>query len=186
MTTWYEFDWRYSSIQRIFESLSLGLKSVEYDLEESERSTELYFDADMALEHANGLFGIAFVTAQTYITAIVSDANKVAKSSIQFKKDQLLKDYSECLLGLTVTKLEFCNAMANYFKHHDEWARWSGIGHSQKTIAILHAAGIREDDSYPCVSAANILLSKDDWDLDPLLQTLSNWRKVVIEACKSK
>ncbi len=106
MTTWYEFDWRYSSTQRIFESLSQGLKSVEHDLNESEQSSELYFDVDMALEHADGLFGIAFVTAQTYITGVVSDANKVSKSGIQFKKDQLLREYSDCLLGLTVTKMD--------------------------------------------------------------------------------
>jgi hypothetical protein len=186
MSTWYEFDWRYSSVRRIFVSLSQGLKNIERDLEESERSSELFFDADMALEHADGLFGIAFVTAQTYITGVVSDTNRVAKSDIQFKKDQLLRNYSDCLSGLTVTKLEFCNAMANYFKHHDEWASWSGIGYSQKTITILRTVGIREDDSYPCVSAANVLLSKDDWDLAPLLQMLSSWRKVAIEACKSK
>jgi hypothetical protein len=187
MTTRYEIDWRYSSIQRIFESLSQGLKSVEYDLDEAEQSSELYFDADMALEHADGLFGIAFVAAQTYITGVVSDANKVAKLGIQLKKNQLLKDYSDFLGGLTITKLEFCDAMANYFKHHDEWAHWSsGTGQNQKTIAILRTAGIREDDSYPCVSAANILLSEDNWDLAPLLLMLSSWREVVIEACKPK
>jgi hypothetical protein len=186
MTTRYEFDWRYSSTQRIFESLSQGLKSVEHDLDESEQSSELYFDVDIALEHADGLFGIAFVTAQAYITGVVSDANKVAKSDIQFKKDQLRKDYSDYLPGLTVTRLEFCDAMANYFKHHDEWANWSGIGHGQKTISVLRVVGLREDDSYPCVSAANILLPKDDWGLAPLLQILSHWREVVIEASKSK
>jgi hypothetical protein len=186
MTTRYELDWRHSSVQRIFESLSQGLKSVEHDLDESGQSRELYFDADMALDHADGLFGIAFVTAQVYITGAVSDANKVAKSGIQFKKDQLLRDYSDCLSGLTITKLEFCDAMANYFKHHDEWANWSGTGHSQKTISILRVVGLKEDDSYPCVSAATILLSKDDWDLAPLLQMLSSWRAVVIGACKSK
>jgi hypothetical protein len=186
MTTRYEFDWRYSSIQRIFESLSQGLKSVEHDLDESEQSSELYFDADMALDHADGLFGIAFVTAQTYITGVVSDANKVAKSGIQFKKDQLLRDYGDYLPKLTVTKLEFCDAMANYFKHHDEWANWSGTGHSQKTITILRTVGIREDDNHPCVGAANVLLPKDDWNLAPLLQILARWRKLVIEACKSK
>ena len=73
MITWYEFDWRYSSIQRIFESLSQGLKSVEHDLDEAEQSSELYFDADMALEHTNGLFDIAFVAAQMYIAGVVSD-----------------------------------------------------------------------------------------------------------------
>ena len=186
MTTRYEFDWRYSSIQRIFESLSLGLKSVEHELDESERSSELYFDVDMALEHANGLFGIAFVTAQTYITGVVSDANRVAKPSVRFKKDQLLRSYSDYLSGLTATKLEFCDAMANYFKHHDEWANWSGTGHSQKTITIFRTVGITEDDHHPCVSAANVLLPKGDWDLAPLLQILLHWRKIVIEACKSK
>ena len=69
MTTWYEFDWRLSSTQRVFESLSLGLKGVTHDLDESEQSNELYFDADMALEYADGLFGIAFVPPKRILQA---------------------------------------------------------------------------------------------------------------------
>lgn len=183
---WYEFDWRHSSTQRIFEALSEGLKSVEHDFEEAEQSNEFYFDAGQALEHMEGLFGIAFVTAQTYIAGTVSDANRIARSGIKFKKDQLLKDYSDYLLGLTVTKLELCDAIANYFKHHDEWTSWSGVGRHQKAVSILQAAGIKEDDSYPCVAVANILVTKDSLDLEPLLSVLSNWHEAVINAAKLK
>jgi hypothetical protein len=182
----YEIDWRYSWVQRIFEALSEGLKRVGHDFDEAELSDEFYFDVNMALEEANALLGIAFVTAQTYITGTVSDINKITKSGIKLKKDQLLKNHSDNLPGLGVTKLEFCDAMANYFKHQDEWPDWSATGHHQKTVSVLQNAGINQNDEYICVKAMELLLQIKEYDLNPLLQLLSTWRQSVIEDIKPK
>jgi hypothetical protein len=182
----YEIDWRYSWVQRIFEALSEGLKSVWHDYDEAEQSDESYFDVDMALEEANALLGIAFVTAQTYITGTVADINKITKAGTKLKKDQLLKNHNGYLVGLGVTKLEFCDAMANYFKHQDEWPDWSASGHHQRTVSVLQNAGINQKDEYICVKAMEILLQIKEYDLTPLLQLLSTWRKSVIESIKPK
>jgi hypothetical protein len=181
----YEIDWRYSSTLHIFEVLTESLKDVVAKLHEAEQSDdELYFD--FVLEQAEGLCGIAFVAAQRYITGTVADVKKLAYSDNRFKKDALLKVYNDRLLGLSLTKLEFCDAMANYFKHHEEWQRWAGVGQKQKTVGILQAAGLKESDSYLCVRAIHILLSQDEWNLMPLLNLLSSWRESIIGAYKQQ
>ena len=179
----YEIDWRHPSIRHIFKALSGSLRDVVSRLHEAEQTgDELSFD--FALEHAEGLCGIAFVTAQTYITGTVADVNKIVSSSTRFKKNQLLQNYNDGLLETSLTKLELCDAMANYFKHHEEWQGWSGKGQKQKTVAVLQAAGIKESDSYPCVRAMHILLPQNEWNLMPLLELLSRWRESVIKAHK--
>jgi hypothetical protein len=112
----HEVDWRFSSTKRIFQALSDGLKDVERDFSEAQEE----FEIDDALEHTEGLLGIAFVTAQTYIAGTVSDAYKLMGSGSKPTKERLLKDCGDRLAGSAVTRMELCDAIANYFKHHDE------------------------------------------------------------------
>jgi hypothetical protein len=181
MVSLLEFDGRYFSTQRIFEALSEGLKSVRRDLEESEQSDAPYFEVEIALDQVDALLGIAFVTAQTYITGTVSDLNLGPEIVRKSRKEQLLKNYCDYLPGLTLTKLELVDAMANYFKHHDEWPDWSASGPHQRTVTVLRSVGIDENDHCLCVEAANILLQHEDWNLTELLQLLSTWRKAVVQ-----
>ena len=125
--------------------------------------------------------GIAFVMAQTYIAGTVSDANKLMGSGGKLTKEQLLKKHGDELAGSTVTRMELCDAIANYFKHHDEWNSWSATGRHKNTVSILCAAGIEENADFPCRKAADILWSNNDGsDLEPLLSLISSWRKAVI------
>ena len=180
---WQEIDWRFFSTRRIFQALSDALKDVECDFSEAQES----FEIDDALEHTESLLGIAFVMAQTYIAGTVSDAYKLMGSGSNLTKEQLLKDYGDRLAGSAVTRMELCDAIANYFKHHDEWNSWSATGRHQKTVSILRAAGIEENDDFPCRKAADILWSNNDGsDLEPLLSLISSWRKSVIADALSR
>ena len=176
---WTDFDWRFSSTKRILEALSDGLKEVERGVDEAQES----YQVDEILEHTEELLGIAFTTAQTYICGTVSDVNRFLKPRSQQTKEQLLKEYSEKLPASETTKMELCNAVANYYKHHEEWVSWSETGRHQKTVSILRAAGIEETDSLPCRKAANTLWTNDEGsDLEPLLRMISDWRRSVIAA----
>jgi hypothetical protein len=180
---WHEIDWRFSSTKRIFQALSDGLKDVERDFSEAQEE----FEIDDALEHTESLLGIAFVMAQTYIAGTASDASKLMGSGSKLTKEQLLKACGDRLAGSTVTRMELCDAIANYFKHHDEWNSWSATGRHQKTVSILRAAGIEENDDFPCRKAADILWSNNDGsDLEPLLSLISSWRKSVIADALSR
>ena len=124
--------------------------------------------------------GIAFVMAQTYITGTLSDVNEIVSSKTKVSKDELMKDFSEYLESSDITKIELCDATANYFKHHDEWKNWSPTERNRKTISILTATGIKEIDEYPCDKAASLIWSNSDEDLQPLLELLTKWREAAI------
>jgi hypothetical protein len=178
---WQEIDWRFSSTKRVFQALSDGLKNVEHALDEAQESYQM----DDALEHAESLLGIAFVMAQTYIAGTVSDANRLPRAGGRLTKEQLLKNYGERLAGSALAKMELCDATANYFKHHDEWGSSSTTARNQKTVSILRAAGIQENDEFPCRKTADLLWSNNNGsDLEPLISLISNWREAVIAAYK--
>jgi len=172
-----EIDWRLSSTKRILQALSDGLKDVGRDFDEAREDYQI----DDALEHTENLLGIAFVMAQTYIAGTVSDVNQLMGASGRLTKEQLIKDHSNRLAELAVTKVELCDAIANYFKHHDEWSSWSTTGRNQKTVSVLRAAGIQENDEFPCRKVADLLWSNNDGsDLQPLLSLITSWREAVI------
>ena len=176
-----EIDWRYSGTRGIFRALSHGLKEVAQLLEEAdEESFDYYFD------QAENMFGIAFVMAQTYITGTISDVNEIANEETKVNKDELLKEYQDNVDGLEITKVELCDAIANYFKHHDEWENWSPTARNRKTISILNTVGINRTDAYPCDKAANLMWPNNAEDLEPLLELLTEWREVVISNYVSK
>lgn len=178
---WQEIDWRYSSTERVFQALSDGLKNVGCSLDGAQDS----YQVDDALDHTENLLGIAFVMAQTYIAGTVSDVNRLPRAGGELTKERLLKNYGERLDGSAPTKMELCDAAANCFKHHDEWGSSPATRRSQKTVSVLRAAGIQENDEFPCRKTADLLWANNDGsDLEPLLSLISDWRKAVIAACK--
>lgn len=178
---WSELDWRFSTTRRILHALSDALKDVEREWPEAQESYEL----DEILEHTESLIGIGFVAVQTYIAGTVSDANRIVGSGNKLTKERLLQEHSDKLPTSEITKMQLCDAIANYFKHHDEWVSWSATGRHQKTVSILRAANIDEADDFPCRKAADILWSNNDGsDLEPLLDLVSAWRKAVIADSK--
>ena len=178
----YEIDWRLSSTRQVFQALSEALKSVKKIFLDKTRED---YEREDALEHAENLLGIAFVTAQTYITGTVSDINQFAKTANNLSKNQLLKIHNEKVAKTTIKNLELCNALANYYKHHDEWKSWSAGGRQKSTVETLEAVGIKESDAYPCIKASEILLL-DTQNLETLLVLLSNWRETVFRAYKNQ
>jgi len=171
-----EIDWRISPTRGIFRALSSGLKEVKQLLADAQEDYQINY----CFEQTENILGIAFVTAQTYITGTLSDVNDIANNGKKVNKDQLLKGYSDKLENSDMTKIELCDAIANYFKHHDEWANWSPTERNRKTISVLIAAGIKETDEYPCDKAASLLWSNNDEDLEPLLDLLTKWREATI------
>jgi hypothetical protein len=177
----YEIDWRLSSTRQVFQALSDSLKNMEKIILDDSREE---YEREDALEHTENLLGIAFVTAQTYIAGTVSDINQFAKVESRLTKDHLLKGYSEKIAEKTITSLELCDALANYYKHHDEWESWSTVGRQQKTVATLQAVGIKESDSYPCIKAAEMLWLNTK-SLESLLSLVTSWREAVFTAYKN-
>jgi hypothetical protein len=185
----YEIDWRISYIRRVVEALSQGINSVDRELEISEQSNDPHSppsDPLDAAEHVENLLGIAFVTAQTYTTGAVSDIPRLTHSLCKPTKRQLLQEFSDSLPGCTITKMELCDAIANYWKHHEEWDKWSTTTNNKTTLDILRCVGIDEKENFPCQRVADILWP-DSWrNLEKLPELIAEWRQKIIDAYKSK
>jgi len=140
-------------------------------------------DVDEALEQEESFLGIAFVVGQTYIYGTIGDANKIAKLSGKGKPTDLLKKFSATIAGTSITKIQLCDAIADYFKH--EWPNWLTTnprnGQSRQLLAVL---GIDQGITHPCREAAKLLLGNPEYDFDQFLSALKDWRQKVIADSK--
>src|SRR5437870_3746125 len=136
--TRYEIDWRIEPLHAVIVGIDAGLAGIGARIDK-----ELGFDGLTASEHAEPLLGLGFVAAQTYVLGTAQDLNAIRRS-----RGKSALDKSECYkcdaitLKETVTRIELINAVANYFKHHDEW--WRGWPDRQDT-QILSQVGITQE-----------------------------------------
>jgi hypothetical protein len=143
------------------------------------------FDGISAREHAEPLFGIGFVAAQSYALGTVSDLNSVRMSRRKPKIEKL--DCYACdtiALKEGVTRIQLINASANYFKHHDEWARWpTGRDRGAHDTKVLGSVGITAKTEFPCIDAVDLLCGSS-WELIVLHQMLKEWRVHLFKALR--
>jgi len=166
-----EIDYRIEPLHNVIVGLDAGLAAIHKRLD-----TEEWFDGIWAREYAEPLFGLGFVAAQTYAIGTVSDLNSVRMSRRKPKKERI--DCYTCdtvVLKGGVTRIQLINASANYFKHHDEWARWPTRGKGAHDTKTLGSVGITEKTEFPCIDAVDLLCGTS-WELIVLYQIMKEWR----------
>jgi hypothetical protein len=140
------------------------------------------------------MIGTAFVLCQTFITLIVSEIWKLHETcksisislttTTQNKNDILV--YSSPQIGKSgVTPIQVMNAMANYFKHHEEWhGSWAKPSSKQMadTVTILQAIEIGEGSITANRYAIKILGVADGHSLDDLNTGLTKWMNALYDA----
>jgi hypothetical protein len=171
-----EIDWRQSSVRRILFALSQGLDANAQQFEDGG-------DVDDALEYEDDLCGIAFVTAQAYITGVVADVKALRGARSPVSKHELLKTVNPIVADTTLTRMLLCDTMANYYKHRDEWDDWaaSTTPTARRTTELLQMAGFTEGDKHLCTTVATLLFGNVVVkSLVPLVDMLSSWRVAVI------
>ena len=168
-----EFDWRQSSVRQILSALSQGLEANSQAFDDGG-------DIDDALEYEDDLCGIAFVTAQAYITRVVADVNLLRGTLSPIKKHELLESANPIVADTTLTRLQLCDTMANYYKHRDEWADWTDPA-ARRTTDLLRMAGFTQGNQHLYTTVATLLFGNVKVEsLVPLVDMLSSWRVAVI------
>ena len=171
---WREIDFRGDWVSVVFSALESGFNEIQ------EMAKELdWFDAGFQLEHAESIFSIVFITAQTYIVGVVEDINKICESNGKAKLNKIdCYNDDSSPLGSRISRILLINAVANYCKHHDEWGKtWN----RNLTVNTLSAVGITENTEFPCYEAAAKLFGDDKmWNFENLLVLISNWRKYIL------
>lgn len=131
------------------------------------------------------LLGIAFVICQHYITFIISNVKRMhdmaSRSSTSLtttsenKKDILR--FGEHIDGSEFTKVQLIDALANYFKHQDEWkGAWEKLKGKQKdTASILQSAGVKQFSTGQFRDGARTLGNETYSNFAPVLSVLKDW-----------
>ncbi len=178
-THYREADYRADWIGDLFSSLNHGFTTIQEKLNNID-----YFDGSFAQEQAEAIFGIAFVTAQTYIAGTVSDMLEINRKGNLSKTDMLA--IGSPIIVNNITKVQLINTIANYYKHHEEWNGWEVVGNNKRTIESLNKCGISEQMPYPCYEAAQIIWPTEVLcELNHLLTILVDWRKILLQHVRS-
>ena len=171
----HEIDWRIDPLYAVIVGIDAGLASIGARIDR-----EPGFDGLTASEHAEPLFGLGFVAAQTYALGTVSDLNRIRNS----RGKPALKNF-ECykcdpitLIG-KVTRIEVICATANYFKHHDEWPGWP----ANETTKTLSRVGITQTSGFPCSEATELFCGKS-WEFVVVHQVVKEWRVHVLNSLR--
>jgi len=168
-------DWRISYIEKIINHLSDALAEI-YTTTTYEIEATRILEKERIIEN---IIGMGFITCQIYITGTISDANLFSEKKLG--KRELMRDNGELIPGTSVTRVELCDAYANYYKHHEDWKE---INEKNKyTIQTLESAGIevfndsKEMIEAPFTRILEVLLpTGKGTDLSVLIPPISDWR----------
>ncbi len=136
----------------------------------------LLMDGLTAREYAEYLYGAVFVACQAYAIGVVSDVNDIRESAGKAKLKKLSL-YKQSPVGNGQTsRIELINALANYFKHNEEWDKWP----KNETTKALKYYGVNENTEFPLKFGAEILTGNDS-ELRLVCEILEDWRFGLME-----
>lgn len=150
---------------------------------------------DNEAEYVEQLIGVALVAAQTYISETVSRVvnihNTATKPSFRFPTNGTpheIMTFSNNKVGDPPTHFVLVlNALANYFKHADEWTAWNSLNNLQKqTRDIIQSVGATEYCTGNLRRGVAALGVKDLEDLRPIADTCRSWRAALHSAYRDK
>jgi hypothetical protein len=153
------------------------------------------------------LLGLAFVAAQSFITLIRTELIAVNKSHLLYLGSPLTfasdaKAYDALKIGSMLTgakcsEVEAINAIANYWKHSEEWPvvqtfrrlpeEWdlnAFQANHKRTVQIVIALGLKPDSDGNLRRAAKALGVADFEDLSPLRDILKSWATELLKKAR--
>jgi hypothetical protein len=172
-----EVDFGTGVLEHVVVGIDAGLASIEAQIGDPE-----WYDGVHACDDAEPLLGLGFVAFQTYAVRAVADLNRIRARHRKPKKNKL--DCYSCdpvTLRGRVTRIQLVHAVANYFKHHDEWSRWPTRDKDQgfHDTQILASVGITQKTEHPCIEATNLLCGTG-WKMIVIHQIVQEWRAHLI------
>ncbi|MEC7118392.1 MAG: hypothetical protein VXW65_00610 [Pseudomonadota bacterium] len=128
-------------------------------------------DGLTAEEYTQYLLGAVLVACQAYAVGTVMDINAIrsAYGRQPLSKIQLYK--SGCIPNSQYNFVLLINALANLFKHNEEWSSWP----ENETTKTLRHFGVNENTEFPLSEGVSVILG-DSSDLRGLCDVLEGWR----------
>jgi len=134
------------------------------------------FDGLTAMEYGQYFHGAVLVACQAYAVGTVSDINKIRASYNEEALEKHVLYKSMETSEFKYSYVELINALANYFKHNEEWDSWP----NNRTTKIMGYYGIGGSTEFP-MNAGIIKIVGESGDLRGLSEVLEAWRESEIQ-----
>ena len=155
------------------------------------------------------LLGLAFVAAQSFITLIRTELIVVSKVHLRYLKSPLsfagnngydAFKLAPAMVGRKCSVVETINAIANYWKHSEEWPvivnklggrlreAWDlpTLKNKGRSAEIVSDLGLAPNSAGNLRKAARAVGVKELDDLSPIRQTLSKWAEDVLKKARTE
>lgn len=195
------------TLERLHRAIEREIRAASRAIERASRGGDLVEaivgEEALAVEE---LLGLAFVAAQSFITLIRTELIAVNKSHLLYLGSPLTfasdaKAYGALKIGSMLTaakcsEVEAINAIANYWKHSEEWPVVQSVGRlpevwdlnafqaNKRTAQIVIALGLKPDSDGNLRRAANALGVVDFEDLSPLRDILKTWATELLKKAR--
>ncbi len=181
-------------IDRLFDSFDHAVAASAEAIRHAQASGLEEYSASVIDDEADlveSLVGVAFVTAQTEVTATVSHVKRLHEyycsqfpgrdlKTTSGQKPSILRTATPVICP-PYTTVEVLNAFANLFKHADEWDYpWTdGTALQQQTIAVVRATGAVPACTGNLRIGAKALNVDWEMSLHDLIAIVRNWRRAL-------
>jgi hypothetical protein len=198
------------SLDRMHHAIERELRTVSKQFRKAGAKASLEYQEaliDEGCERIEELLGMAFVVAQSFITTVRSGILKVSEiCASNFGQALSVASGSRAYGTLqrgpkfgsgSHTAAEVINAIANYWKHHEDWptveqpqagriaTRWdtNGMrGNEQKTVAIVTGIGLAYGSTGNLRTAADAFGVREPYEnLSPVRDVLRSWAQDVYD-----
>jgi hypothetical protein len=136
------------------------------------------------METVEPYYGIAFLTIQNCISGVTADYKNLSRQYIT--KRQALEKFDKPILVDNLTVLMVCDAVANYYKHKDEWdidddGQWKVLKRNRESIEVMKRFDIDpRTESTGCGSVASRLITQTNPPFEKLVPSvLLDWAKTM-------
>jgi hypothetical protein len=141
--------------------------------------------AEYEVEVIENLLGVAFVTCQPPITAVVEAAMRLPNHGLERRGLRALGPRSSA----NYSQVEVLWELANYFKHRDQWFpnTWRNPPKvSEQTVAVITAAGLSHGSGCNLRTGAEALGNSAYTDVMKFQEIIRSWSTDVREHIRSK
>lgn len=177
--------------EAVLHTLGAGVRAAAARIEEAERTGRSDY-ADLVIgdetEIIENLLGAAYVVCQAQITAVVQAALRAREQAVA---DGLSPSFGPSArdvraLGApfdpSFSKVEVLWALANYFKHRDEWSRstWTApTGPARQTVPVILAAGLQRSSTGNLRQGAEALGNTAYEEMSVFQTIIQDWSETV-------
>lgn len=213
-----EFDWdfgwileaplrnyRLGLVREALSALQEGVKRCSEQIE-SARASGCEDHADLVTDEAcdvvETLLGSAFMVCQTHIAQVVSEVIELHKTALKprngnpgatlrtttTKKADIMRHGCPVVGATDVTVIEALNALANYFKHRDEWpTNWNSAKPlTSETIRVINAIGVSQFSTGNLRTGSEALGNTDYQSMNVFANLLENWHDELMAGYESE